>query len=60
MLGEESGCGCLRQQRSSRQSGIPFQNRWAHVFDVQDHAIVRFREFLCHWTGDQQPPPMSW
>jgi hypothetical protein len=52
VLGEESGC--------DRQSDIPFQNRWVHVFDVQEHSIVRFREFLCHWTGDQNPPPMSW
>jgi hypothetical protein len=22
--------------------------------------VVRFREFLCCWMGDQQPPAMSW
>jgi ketosteroid isomerase-like protein len=52
VLGEETG--------SDKKSGIPFENRWAHVFDVRDGQIVRFREFLCHWTGDQEPPAMSW
>lgn len=52
VLGEESG--------RDKQSGTQFQNRWVHVFDVKDEKIVRFREFLCHWTGDQRPPAMTW
>jgi ketosteroid isomerase-like protein len=52
VLGEETG--------SDKKSGIRFENRWVHVFDVRDGKIIRFREFLCHWTGDQRPPPMSW
>lgn len=52
VLGEESG--------RDKNSGAPFENRWVHVFDVKQERIIRFREFLCHWTGDQQPPAMSW
>lgn len=52
VLGEETG--------SDKKSGIPFENRWAHIFDVHDGKIVRFREFLCHWTDNQKPPSMSW
>jgi len=52
VLGEEKG--------RDKKSGIPFANRWVHVFDVRDGQIIRFREFLCHWTGGQQPPAMSW
>lgn len=51
-LGEETG--------TDKASGTKFENRWAHVFDVQGGRIVRFREFLCHWTDRQQPPAMSW
>lgn len=51
VLGEETG--------TDKASGIRFANRWVHVFDVQGGRIVRFREFLCHWTN-QQPPAMSW
>ena len=52
VLGEEKG--------RDKKSGAQFENRWAHVFDVKEGQIKRFREFLCHWTGDQQPPAMSW
>ncbi len=52
VLGEETG--------TDKKSGIQFKNRWAHVFDVQNGKIVRFRELLCHWPGKQQPPEMSW
>ncbi|MEA3412261.1 MAG: nuclear transport factor 2 family protein [Pseudomonadota bacterium] len=52
VLGDEEG--------RDRNSGEPFRNRWVHVFDVEAGGIVRFREFLCHWTGDQSPPEMSW
>ena len=52
VLGHETGL--------DRSTGATFQNRWAHVFDVIDGRIVRFREFLCHWTGDERPPDMSW
>ena len=52
VLGEEDGIDI--------ESGTPFNNRWVHVFDVADGKIRRFREFLCHWTGEQQPPEMSW
>jgi len=52
VLGEEKG--------RDKKSGVPFENRWAHVFDVKDEQIIRFREFLCHWMGDQRPPKMSW
>jgi ketosteroid isomerase-like protein len=36
VLGEETG--------KDRSSGLRFENRWAHVFDVQGGQIVRFRE----------------
>jgi len=52
VLGEETG--------TDKRSGIPFENRWAHVFDVKNGQIVRFGEFLCHWTDQQQPPEMNW
>jgi uncharacterized protein len=52
VLGEEAG--------TEKNSGFSFSNRWAHVFDVREGKIVRFREFLCHWAGDQKPPAMSW
>lgn len=52
VLGEERG--------KDKKSGVQFENRWVHLFDVKDEQIIRFREFLCHWTGYQQPPVMSW
>jgi uncharacterized protein len=52
VLGEEAG--------KDKSSGIGFENRWAHVFDVREKQIVRFREFLCHWTDQERPPAMSW
>lgn len=52
VLGEEAG--------TDNGTAVPFRNRWAHVFDLADGRVVRFREFLCHWTGDEQPPEMSW
>lgn len=52
VLGDETG--------TDKPSGTTFQNRWAHVFDVEGGRISRFREFLCHWTGEEQPPRMSW
>ncbi len=52
VLGEETG-----EDKKSKES---FENRWAHVFDVKDGKIIRFREFLCHWTGEHHPPKMSW
>jgi len=52
VLGEEAG--------ANRSSGERFENRWAHVFTVRDRRIMTFREFLCHWSGEQHPPRMSW
>ncbi len=52
VLGEEAGI-----DRTTNES---FENRWAHVFTVEDRKIATFREFLCHWTGGQRPPHMSW
>jgi uncharacterized protein len=52
VLGEETG--------TDLATGENFENRWAHVFTLRDRKIGTFREFLCHWTGKQQPPPMSW
>lgn len=52
VLGEEKG--------RDKKSAVPFKNRWAHVFEVKNGQIICFREFLCHWPGDQQPPAMSW
>lgn len=52
VLGEETG--------KDQDSGIGFENRWAHVFQVQDGKVTCFREFLCHWSGSQKPPAMSW
>lgn len=52
VMGEETGIDQLLNE--------PFVNRWVHVFDVKQQRIVCFREFLCHWTGEQQPPLMSW
>jgi ketosteroid isomerase-like protein len=52
VLGEERG--------TDRHSGESFENRWAHVFTVRDGVVVTFREFLCHWSGNQRPPSMNW
>ncbi len=52
VLGEETG--------TDKSSGKRFSNRWVHIFTVQAGQIVRLREFLCHWTDQQQPPAMSW
>ncbi|NEQ73828.1 MAG: hypothetical protein F6K23_12690 [Okeania sp. SIO2C9] len=52
VLGEETGV--------CKASGEPFQNRWAHVFKVENEHIVSFQEFLCHWTAEQKPPAMNW
>ena len=52
VMGEESG--------SDRATGEAFENRWAHVFTLRGGLIVSFREFLCHWRGNQHPPEMSW
>ena len=52
VLGEEIG--------TDKKTDCPFRNRWAHIFDIENGKIVRFREFLCHWTEQQKPPPMSW
>ncbi len=52
VLGEEKG--------KDKKSGMQFENRWAHVFEVEAGQIIRFREFLCHWPGNQQPPTMTW
>jgi ketosteroid isomerase-like protein len=52
VLGEETG--------TDKPSDTRFENRWAHVFDVQGGRVVRFREFLCHWPDPHQPPAMSW
>ena len=52
VLGEEKG--------ETIASDESFENRWAHVFDLEGGKIVRFREFLCHWSGGQRPPAMSW
>ena len=52
VLGEEAG--------TDKVTGEDFENRWAHVFTVRDCKIVTFREFLCHWSGQQRPPDMNW
>jgi hypothetical protein len=52
VLGEETG--------TDKKSNLTFENRWSHVFDLRDGQIVRFREFLCHWIGDEKPPATSW
>lgn len=52
VLGEEAG--------TDKVTGEPFENRWSHVFDVVDGRVARFREFLCHWRGEERPPKMSW
>lgn len=52
VLGEERG--------HDKTSGEEFSNRWVHVFEVQNEQIVSFREFLCHWTGEQKLPAMHW
>lgn len=52
VLGEEAG--------TDTAAGVPFRNRWAHVFDIEGDRVRRFREFLCHCTGDQELPEMSW
>lgn len=52
VLGEEGGF--------DRSSNEEFRNRWVHVFTVRNGLVVSFREFLCHWHGNQRPPPMTW
>lgn len=52
VLGEETGDDKVTNQ--------PFENRWVHVFDMKDDQVIRFREFLCHWSGSERPPAMSW
>jgi ketosteroid isomerase-like protein len=52
VLGEETG--------DDKHTNQPFENRWAHVFDIKDDQVIRFREFLCHWSGSERPPAMSW
>lgn len=52
VLGQETG--------TDKNTGKTFENRWAHVFDIKDGQIARFREFLCHWPAGQTPPAMSW
>jgi len=52
VLGEEAG--------TDQSTGEKFENRWAHIFTVRDRRILAFREFLCHWSGKQHPPKMSW
>ena len=52
VLGEETG--------TDKATGEAFENRWAHVFTVRNRLIVSFREFVCHWSGRQRPPEMSW
>ena len=52
VLGEETG--------KDRNTGTTFENRWSHVFDVSNGKVIRFREFLCHWLGDEKAPPMTW
>ena len=51
VLGEETG--------DDKTTNQPFENRWAHVFDIEDDKVIRFREFLCHWSGNEHPPEMS-
>ncbi len=50
VLGEETG--------ADKQTQQSFENRWAHVFDVNNGKVTRFREYLCHWAGDVHPPEM--
>ena len=52
VLGEEKGM--------DQSSNAEFENRWVHVFTIRNRVVVLFREFLCHWSGTQRPPPMSW
>jgi ketosteroid isomerase-like protein len=52
VLGDETG--------TDKSLGKRFANRWAHVFDVKDNQITRFREFLCHWPEPDEPPTMTW
>lgn len=52
VLGEEAGRDNVKD--------AAFSNRWAHVFDVRDGQVQRFREFLCCWFGGESPPEMSW
>ncbi|WP_211829271.1 nuclear transport factor 2 family protein [Kistimonas asteriae] len=51
VLGDETG--------DDKATNQPFENRWAHVFDIKDDKVIRFREFLCHWSGNEHPPKMS-
>ena len=52
VLGEAAG--------TMKTSNAPFVHRFAHVFDVPEGLIVRFREFLCVWNRDERPPSMTW
>lgn len=52
VLGQETG--------KDKNGGTAFENRWCHVFDVSNGKVTRFREFLCHWSGGEKPPTMSW
>ncbi len=52
VLGEETGIDL--------KTGKAFENRWSHVFDVSNGKVIRFREFLCHWLGDEKAPAMNW
>jgi len=52
VLGEAEG-----KERTSEQ---PFKSRWCHIFTIQNDKVVSFREFICHWVGDETPPKMSW
>ena len=52
VLGQEAG--------KDKNEGTAFENRWCHVFDISNGKVTRFREFLCHWSGAEKPPTMSW
>lgn len=40
--------------------GSRIRSRWAHIIDVDNGRIARFREFLCEWHGTDTLPAMSW
>ena len=58
------------------EKGLPWTLEEVNVFDppewfvplsparripvLRDRTIATFREFLCHWIGDQRPPEMGW
>jgi len=52
VLGEAEG--------KERTSEKPFKSRWCHIFTIKGDKVVSFREFICHWVGDDSPPKMSW